>query len=373
MREYLLVLCVAAGVTYLLTPVARRFALLFGAVAQPRDRDVHAVPTPRLGGLAIYAGVCAAFLVATTLPALSRVFRYSDVEAIVIAGGIIVLVGVVDDRWGIDALTKLAGQVLACGVMVLQGLELLTITLPGVGVLSLGPERVPLTIVLALLTINAINFIDGLDGLAAGVGAIAALAFFAFSYSLASGTITDGVAQDRITSPTLIAAVLAGACLGFLPHNFNPARIFMGDSGSMLIGLMLAAAVTSLTGQFSYGNLDPTAGLPVLLPLLLPVAVLAVPFVDLLLAVVRRTRAGRSPFAPDKAHLHHRLLEIGHSHTRAVLIMYFWTALLAFAFVTVSLFGGPLRVVAVVGTVGALALVLSNLPRLRAAATQEDR
>jgi UDP-GlcNAc:undecaprenyl-phosphate GlcNAc-1-phosphate transferase len=371
-REYLLVLCVAAGVTYLLTPVARRFAVLVGAMAQPRDRDVHAVPTPRLGGMAIYAGVCAAFWLASSLPALSRVFRYSDVEAVVLGGGVIVLLGMADDRWGIDALTKLAGQVLAAGVMVLSGLELLTLTLPGVGAVSLGPEGVPLTIVLALLTVNAINFIDGLDGLAAGVGAIAALAFFAFSYSLASGSITSGVAQDRITSPALIAVVLAGACLGFLPHNFNPARIFMGDSGSMLIGLLLAAAVTSLTGQVSYANLPPSAGLPVLLPLLLPFAVLAVPFVDLLLAVVRRTRAGRSPFAPDKAHLHHRLLEIGHSHTRAVLIMYCWTALLAFAFVAVSLWGGPLQVVAVIGAATAVALVVSSVPRLRAAAREKD-
>jgi UDP-GlcNAc:undecaprenyl-phosphate GlcNAc-1-phosphate transferase len=371
-REYLLVLCVAAGVTYLLTPVARRFAVLFGAMAQPRDRDVHAIPTPRLGGIAIYAGVCAAFLLASTLPALSRVFRYSDVEAVVVAGGLIVLLGIADDRWGIDALTKLAGQVLAAGVMVLLGLELLTITLPGVGAVSLGPESVPLTVVLALLTVNAINFIDGLDGLAAGVGAIAALAFFAFAYSLASGSITSGLAQDRITAPALIAVVLAGACLGFLPHNFNPARIFMGDSGSMLIGLMLAAAVTSLTGQVSYANLPPSAGLPVLLPLLLPFAVLAVPFVDLLLAVVRRTRAGRSPFAPDKAHLHHRLLEIGHSHTRAVLIMYCWTALLAFAAVAVSLWGGPLQVVAVIGAATAVALVVSSVPRLRAAAREKD-
>ena len=372
MREYLLVLCVAAGVTYLLTPVARRFAVLFGAMAQPRDRDVHAIPTPRLGGMAIYGGVCAAFWLASSLPALSRVFAYSDVEAVVVAGGLIVLLGIADDRWGIDALTKLAGQVLAAGVMVLLGLELLIITLPGVGAVSLGPEGVPLTIVLTLLTVNAINFIDGLDGLAAGVGAIAALAFFAFAYSLASGSLTSGLAQDRITSPALIAVVLAGACLGFLPHNFNPARIFMGDSGSMLIGLMLAAAVTSLTGQVSYANLPPSAGLPVLLPLLLPVAVLAVPFVDLALAVVRRTRAGRSPFAPDKAHLHHRLLEIGHSHTRAVLIMYCWTALLAFAFVAVSLWGGPLQVVAVIGAATAVALVVSSVPRLRAAAREKD-
>ena len=166
MREYLLVLCVAAAVTYLLTPLARRFALRIGAMAEPRDRDVHAIATPRLGGLAMYAGVCAAFLVAHQLPALSGVFTYSDVQAVTVGGGLIVLLGLVDDKWGIDALTKLGGQVVAVGVMVLLGLQLLTLTLPGIS-LSLGPEGVPLTVLLALLTINAINFIDGLDGLAA--------------------------------------------------------------------------------------------------------------------------------------------------------------------------------------------------------------
>jgi len=371
-REYLLVLCVAAAVTYLLTPVARSFALRFGAMAEPRDRDVHAVPTPRLGGLAMYAGVCAAFLVASALPALSRVFVYSDVQATVVAGGLIVLLGAVDDRWGIDALTKLAGQVLAAGVMVLLGLQVILLSLPGIGTVSLGPESVLLTVGVTLLTVNAINFVDGLDGLAAGVGAIAALAFFAFSYGVASGAFTGGLAQDRITSPTLIAVVLAGACLGFLPHNFNPARIFMGDSGSMLIGLMLSAAVISLTGQINYAalaSLGPSAAntLPVLVPLLLPFAVLAVPVVDLLLAVVRRTRAGRSPFAADKEHLHHRLMEIGHSHARAVLVLYFWTALLGFGAVAVSVSRGPLPVLAGLGLLAAAALVLSSVPRLRAA------
>lgn len=365
MREYALVLCVAAAVTYLLTPLARRIARRVGAMAEPRDRDVHAIATPRLGGLAMYAGVCAAFLVARQLPALSGVFKYSDVQAITVAGGVIVLLGLVDDKWGMDALTKLAGQVVAAGVMVLLGLQLLTLNLPGIN-LSLGPEGVPLTVLLALLTVNAINFIDGLDGLAAGVGAIAALAFFAFSYSLSSGLASNNIQQDRISSPTLIAVVLAGACLGFLPHNFNPARVFMGDSGSMLIGLMLAGAATSLTGQINYGNLPPATALPALLPLLLPFAVLAVPFIDLLLAVVRRTRSGRSPFAPDKAHLHHRLLEIGHSHTRAVLIMYGWTALLAFGGVAVSVSGGLVPALGVVGGIAVLVLVAASVPLLRA-------
>ena len=364
MREYLLVLLVAASVTYLLTPLARRVAVRAGAMAEPRERDVHAIPTPRLGGLAMYAGVVAALLVAQQLPSLQKVFTYSDVQAVLVAGGVIVLLGVVDDTWGLDALTKLAGQVVAAGVMVLQGLQLLTVTLPGVGAVAFGSEGVLLTVLLTVLTVNAINFIDGLDGLAAGVGAIASLALFAFSFSLSTGQVTSGVALERISSPTLVAAVLAGACLGFLPHNFSPARLFMGDSGSMLVGLMLAGAVTSLTGQLDWSSLPASTTFPALLPLLLPLAVLAVPFVDLVLAVVRRTRSGRSPFSPDKAHLHHRLLEIGHSHTRAVLIMYFWTALLAFGAVAASVSGGPVPVlfaVASLALLGALALV----PRLR--------
>jgi UDP-GlcNAc:undecaprenyl-phosphate GlcNAc-1-phosphate transferase len=363
-REYLLVLLVAAGVTWLLTPLVRRLALAIGAVAEPRDRDVHDHAIPRLGGLAMYGGICAAFLVAHSLPALSAIFKYSDVEAVVVAGGVICLLGIADDKWQLDAVTKLAGQTVASGVMVLLGLQMLTVTFPGVGAVILGTWGVPITVLLVLVTVNAVNFIDGLDGLLAGVGAIAALALFFFSYGLASGRVTFGVAQERISAPTLIAVVLAGACLGFLPHNFNPARIFMGDAGSMLVGLMLAASVTSLTGQFNYSNLPPKAAFPVLLPVLLPLAVLAVPFVDLVLAVVRRTRAGRSPFAPDKMHLHHRLLEIGHSQTRAVVIMYFWTALIAFTGVAVSLAGAGM-VLGVAGAIALVGLLALNLPRLR--------
>ncbi|HTL23043.1 MAG TPA: MraY family glycosyltransferase [Mycobacteriales bacterium] len=364
MREYLLVLLVAAGVTWLLTPLVRRLALAIGAVAEPRERDVHDHAIPRLGGLAMYGGVCAAFLVAHSLPALSAIFKYSDVQAVVVAGGVICLLGIADDKWQLDAVTKLAGQTVAAGVMVLLGLQMLTVTFPGVGAIILSSWGVPITILLVLVTVNAVNFVDGLDGLLAGVGAIAALALFFFSYGLASGRVTFGVAQERISAPTLIAVVLAGACLGFLPHNFNPARIFMGDAGSMLVGLMLAASVTSLTGQFNYSNLPPKAAFPVLLPVLLPLAVLAVPFVDLVLAVVRRTRAGQSPFSPDKRHLHHRLLEIGHSQTRAVVIMYFWTALIAFTGVAVSLAGAGM-VLGVAGAIAVVGLLALNLPRIR--------
>lgn len=363
MREYALVFAVGAAVTYLLTPVLRRLAIHIGAMAEPRDRDVHAIPTPRLGGVAMYGGVVAAIVVAQRLPVLREAFKASDAHALLIAGGVICVLGVIDDKWGLDALTKLAGQTLAAGVMVLLGVQLLYVLLPGVGQLSLGPDiGVPVTVLLTLATVNAINFIDGLDGLAAGVVAIAALAFFAFSYHL---SVVQGVL--RASPPTLISAVLAGVCIGFLPHNFNPARVFMGDSGSMLLGLLLSGATTSAVGQVPFGLLGGPAYIPFLLPIALPLVVLAVPFVDLLFAVVRRARAGRSPFSPDKAHLHHRLLEIGHSHTRAVLIMYFWSALLAAAAVAVSVTNGPLLVLAVTGGIAAVALVISALPRLRPA------
>ena len=366
MREYALVCCIAAAVTFLVTPVVRVVARRWGAVARPRDRDVHAIPTPRLGGVAIYTGMAVALLVANLMPTLQRTYQAgSQTPAVLVAGGIICLLGVIDDRWELDSLTKLAGQVFAAGVMVLLGVQLLILYVPvgGVGTLSFGRnDSFGLTVLLCLLTINAINFIDGLDGLAAGVSAISALAFFAYSYHLAR--VGYG---DVAFAPTLLSAVLAGACLGFLPHNFSPARVFMGDSGSMLIGLTLAAAATTASTSAdpqSFGGVVTT--IPLYLPLLLPLVVLAVPFVDLVLAVLRRVSAGRSPFAPDKMHLHHRLLEIGHSQRRAVLLIYFWSALLAFGGVAMSIVEGPLIVLSVVGALAAVALVLSSVPRLRA-------
>ena len=366
MREYALVFCIAAAVTFLLTPVVRVLARRWGAVARPRDRDVHAIPTPRLGGVAIFGGMAVALLVANLMPTLRRAYDTgSETTALLVAGAIICLLGVVDDRWELDSLTKLAGQVFAAGVMVLLGVQLLTLYVPwgGVGTLSFGRnDSVGLTVLLCLLTINAINFIDGLDGLAAGVSAISALAFFAYSYHMAR----EGY-DDVAFAPTLLSAVLAGACIGFLPHNFSPARVFMGDSGSMLIGLTLAAsAVTASTRIDPQTTTGAISTLPLYLPYLLPLVVVAVPMVDLVLAVLRRVRAGRSPFAPDKMHLHHRLLEIGHSHRRAVLLIYFWSALLAFGGVAISILNDPLLVLSVVAALAAVALLLSSVPRLRA-------
>src|ERR671926_911731 len=264
MREYAVVLLTAGVVTFLATPVVRMVAIRWRMMAAPRERDVHVIPTPRGGGVAMYLGVAAAVLVATRLPALQRTFDDSQTAAVLVAGGLICLLGVLDDKFGLDALTKLTGQIAAAGVMVLLGVQLAFVFLPvaDIGTVSFGPDTgVPLTILVTVLVVNAVNFIDGLDGLAAGVSAIAALAFFAYSYHLGL-TGYDDVAS----APALITAVLAGACLGFLPHNFNPARIFMGDSGSMLIGLMLAAETTTATGQIDWNGLRGAIGF---LPLVL--------------------------------------------------------------------------------------------------------
>jgi UDP-GlcNAc:undecaprenyl-phosphate/decaprenyl-phosphate GlcNAc-1-phosphate transferase len=358
-REYILVFLVSATVTLLVTPLTRRLAVRIGAMNKPRDRDVHVVPTPRLGGLAMYAGLAAGLLVAGQLPFLSSVSRaYGEPRAVLIAGAIICVLGAIDDKWPIDAVTKLAGQVVAASVMVLLGIQLSFAILPNGNTASLGSETaVPLTVLLTVVLVNAMNFVDGLDGLAAGVAAIAALAEFAYSYHI---SVTNGL--YRATPATLLAVATAGVCIGFLPHNFNPARQFMGDSGSMLIGLLLAATVTSVTGEVSYGGIAGADRLPSLIPLFVPLLVLAVPFVDFLLAVVRRTAARRSPFSPDKMHLHHRLLEIGHSHVRAVLLLWFWAALVGFGGVIAQFSSEPLTIMLIVTVLAGLSLFLVRTP-----------
>ena len=343
MREYLLVFLVAGAVTYLLTVIAREIALRTGATAAVRDRDVHTEPIPYMGGLAMLGGLWAAFLVARELPFLSTSGSvvFQDAGVVLAAGSLVCAVGVLDDIFELDALSKFGGQVLAASLLVVFGVRFYFFPqLPGMDAnqFSLDPAQgALLSVVVVIATINAVNFVDGLDGLAAGVVGIGAVAFFFFCYVL--------TAQKDLTLATtgaLLTAALAGACAGFLPHNFHPARLFMGDSGSMLIGLVLSASALTLTGQFTGTEIasDGNSIFVTVLPVLLPVSILMVPVVDLVLAVVRRTRAGRSPFAPDKQHLHHRLLEIGHSQRRAVYIMWMWAALVAGGSVLVSLRSG---------------------------------
>ncbi len=366
-REYMLVGLTTAVLTFLFTGPVRRLALRWGAVAHPRQRDVHTVPIPRMGGLAMYLGVCGGMLLAHQLPVLRRAFDYSlDPTAILLGGGLIMVIGMLDDRYELDSLTKLAGQTTCAGILVLLGLQWIIFWVPwggngaGGSLLILDQNQgAILTVLLVVTMVNAINFVDGLDGLAAGVGLISAVATCAFSLHL----LDQSGGDVTYYPPALIAATLAGACLGFLPHNFQPAKIFMGDSGSMLIGLMMAAASTSASGKVQ--TLDGTETVALLSPLLVVAAVLFVPVLDLLMAVVRRTRKGLSPFHADKMHLHHRLLEIGHSQRRAVLLIYLWAAVLAFGTVALSLFDA-FAVVWGIGIGLLIALVVSVVPRLRA-------
>lgn len=371
MREYLLVFLTAAVVSYLLCVVARELAMRLGAVAQVRDRDVHAIPIPYFGGVAMLGGLGAGLLIAHHLPFLStsqpQIFH--DAGVVLVGGAIICAVGVLDDLIELDALTKLGGQIVAAGYLVLNDVQLYSLRLPGGDQLSLDPTQAMLfSIVLIVGTVNAINFVDGLDGLASGMVCIGAFAFFLFSYRLA-----DANNETLAITAALLCACLAGACVGFLPHNFYPARIFMGDSGSMLLGLVLSGSTLTLTGQFASVQLGTEAGqstdtgtaLVILLPVLLPISIMVVPFLDLLLAVVRRTRRGQMFYQPDKEHLHHRLLEFGHSQRKAVMIMWLWTGLIGFGAVLISLYANPFTVVAIACWAAVTVVLTFVVPRLR--------
>jgi UDP-GlcNAc:undecaprenyl-phosphate GlcNAc-1-phosphate transferase len=343
-REYLLVFLVAGVVSYLLCVFARELAIRSGAVARVRDRDVHAAPIPYFGGVAMLGGLGAGLLVARHLPFLStsQPTVFHDAGIVLLAGAMICAVGVVDDLIELDALTKLGGQIVAAGFLVLNGVQLWSLNLPGVGQFSLDPtQAMLLSILLVVGTMNAVNFVDGLDGLAGGVVLIGAVAFFLFSYQLA-----DANGYTLAITAAMLCAAVGGACAGFLPHNFFPARIFMGDSGSMLLGLVLSGSALTLTGQFASVSVQSggagDGSFVMLLPILLPISILVVPLADLVLAVVRRTRRGQAFYQPDKEHLHHRLLEFGHSQRRAVLVMWLWAGLIAFGAVLIALYSGPL-------------------------------
>jgi len=359
MRVYLLVMLIAAAVTYLTTPMARWLAIRTGAVTAVRQRDVHTVPTPRLGGVAMLLGFAVALLFASRMPFLSGVFAGSHAAWAILAGGALVcLLGVADDIWDLDWVTKLVGQVLAAGIMAWQGVQLVTIPIAG---LTIGSSRLSLfaTVILAVIAMNAVNFVDGLDGLAAGVIAIGGTAFFVYTYLLARNASTG----DWSSLATLVIAALVGVCLGFLPHNFYPARIFMGDSGAMLIGLVFAGAAIVVTGQIDPKVVSARQSLPAFLPIVLPAAVMLIPLVDMTLAVFRRIRAGHSPFHADRMHLHHRLLALGHSHRRAVAIMYIWTAVCAFGAAALVVVSTTTAVILL--AVGIVAAVLLTVGPLR--------
>jgi UDP-GlcNAc:undecaprenyl-phosphate/decaprenyl-phosphate GlcNAc-1-phosphate transferase len=373
-REYLFILIIAAVVTYLLTPLVRQGAIAIHAQHAPRARDVHKEPTPLLGGVAMYGGLVAALLVADRLSYLAQAFPSTPhghpglIEGLLLAGGLLVVVGIVDDRWGLGAISKLAAQIAAGGIVVWSGAYLPWIPWANSEYFLLEPDlSYVVTILIIVATINAVNFIDGLDGLAAGVVGISAVGYLIYSYEL-----TNSVGIPSQSVPAVTSAVLAGMCLGFLPHNFNPARIFMGDTGSMLLGLMLAYGPISSTASldqnllvhFSQGA-HPVNRFPTILPLLIPVAIWIIPYTDMLLAVVRRTMKGMSPFDADRQHLHHRLQNMGHSHRQTVLLMYLWAALFSGLVVGLSVLRIALIWYAVITLSAIGALLLATAPKLR--------
>jgi UDP-GlcNAc:undecaprenyl-phosphate GlcNAc-1-phosphate transferase len=358
LASYLLVFAVSAAVTFLTTPLVRQIALRIGWIDRPSDRKVHPTPTPTVGGLAIHLGVLAGLVAARFLPFLRGLYdTTSDLDAAAIAGTVIVMLGVVDDTRGVSAIGKLAGQVLVAGIVVLLGVQLVYFYFPGQGVLSNPPDvAVPLTIVWILVVVNAVNLIDGLDGLAAGMVAIAASAFFIYMAWPAPG------AEVEATTTAVLSAIAAGAAIGFLPWNFHPAKIFMGDSGALLLGLVMAVATIAGVGRDIEGP-QPGDLAVIAIPIAVPLLVLAVPLLDVALAIVRRMRRGIGISHADKEHIHHRLLDIGHSHRQAVLLMYLWAVLISGCALAVAFIdGGTLETVVVGGAVAVL--VATVLPRL---------
>lgn len=356
MRPYLLVFATSAAVTFLATPMVRRLSDRLGWIDRPSDRKVHPKPTPTAGGIAMYLGVLVGLLVARVVPSLAGLHETSsELDAAIWASTVVVVLGIVDDTKGVSAIGKLAAQVLVAGLVVLMGVQLLYFYFPGQGVLSLSPDlAVPLTVLWIVALMNAVNLVDGLDGLAAGMVAIAAAAFFAYMVR------TPGGGEIEASVAALLAAVAAGVSLGFLPWNFHPAKIFMGDSGSLLLGLLLALSTISGVGRNLAG---PSGGdlAVIAIPVVIPLLVLAVPLLDVVLAIVRRMRRGIGIAHADKEHIHHRLLDIGHSHRQAVLLMYLWSALIATCALVVAFVDGRL---VVAGVVASAVLVATVLPRL---------
>lgn len=323
MSGYLIVLAVATLTTLALTPLVRRLAIRVGAVVAPDERRVHERPTPTLGGLAMYGGFLAALLSATFIPQFDSVLNStSEAWGVALGATVMVFVGVIDDLREVSAPAKVAGQVLAGSVMSMFGVTMLYFRLPFLDVFSLSADLAPLvTVMWVVVMANAINLIDGLDGLAAGIVAIAAGAFAIYSDRL----FDIGLLGDSV-SP-LVAVIALGLCIGFLPSNVHPARIFMGDGGALLLGLLMACSTLLVAGQ----TVDTYAGQTFFFyaPLFIPFVILGVPVLDTLFAIVRRAGRRSGVATADKEHLHHRLMGLGHGQRRSVFILWAWTAILA--------------------------------------------
>jgi len=323
MWRYGVVFGVAAAVTFALTPAVTRLSTRWGAVVKPDERRIHERPTPTLGGIAMLIALLVAMGVARVLPGFGPIFESSEPFGLAIAAIVILAVGMLDDLREVSAPAKVAGQVFAASILGLAGVVMFYFRVPFADFYVLSPDLGFLVTVLWVVGMaNAVNLIDGLDGLATGVIAIAAGAFFVYSYRLSD----VGLLSSDNMAP-LIVAITCGICVGFLPHNFHPAKVFMGDSGSLLLGLLMAATTISVGGRTA----DQFSGQTYFFfaPLVIPFVILGVPFVDTALAIIRRARRRSSLSQADKEHLHHRLMRQGHGQRRSVLILWAWTAILS--------------------------------------------
>ena len=324
-HEYIIIFGVAAVTTWVVTFAVRVMARRQSLIVVPDDRRVHERPTPTGGGAGMYLGMLVAIAVASQLPAFAPVFRGSSAPlGVVLAATVIFAVGMADDVREMSPPAKLAGQVLAGTVLYFFGVNMLFFHVPLVQtIVVLTPDLAALATVLWVAVMaNSVNFIDGLDGLAAGVVAIAAGAFFVYSHQL---NVVGNISTTN--AGPLIAIVAAGVCIGFLPHNFYPAKIFMGDAGAMLLGLLVAASTLAVVGQDSYEFSGRTYFF--FAPIIIPFFILGIPLLDTVFAIVRRAGQRTSPAVADLNHLHHRLMRLGHGHRPAVLILWAWTALLS--------------------------------------------
>jgi len=324
-RAYLLIALIAAGVTFAATWLVLKLAHRFKIYPAIRARDSHERPTPRLGGIAMMLGFAVAVGVASLLGWFHSVFMDpTKIVTILVCAVAINLLGFFDDLYDLDWTLKLAGQFLVAGGLAWQGVQIVSLPIDGLTIGSFGVSLV-VTVFITVLVMNAVNFIDGLDGLVAGVVLIGTTVFFAYAYLLTQQTTPT----NYFNLATLISAIVIGVCVGFLPWNWRPAKIFMGDGGALLLGLLMATSALTVTGQIDPTITNKTNAVPAYLPLILPLAILVLPLLDFTLAVLRRLRAGKSPFAADKNHIHHRLQDFGHSHLGSVLVFYVWTALIS--------------------------------------------
>lgn len=358
MTPFLAVGGAAAVLSYVLTLAVRVAVKRVGAYAVPRDRKVHRAPTPTLGGIAVYLAFVAAFAIAAFVPALRGTFGFSEVFGLLVGGLIVLVLGVIDDRFELSPAAKLPGQVFAAGIAYLSGVQMSFFWLPVIGVISLsGDVSAILTIFWLVLLTNAVNYIDGLDGLAAGLTAIAAAGLFFYAKLLPQAFLGPAPLAP------LAAVALAGVCIGFLPLNFYPARIMLGDTGAMPLGFFLAGATISMIGRF---NGPGAAGGRVALPLIFtPIILLALPVTNFVFVTLRRLLSGRALMKGRwDEHIHYHLLRLGHSQPQAVLVMWGWGALLTAGLVVAGRIGWGRFILAFAIGIGTVVL-LTAAPRLR--------